>query len=160
MKTIKKWIFGLISFGLITFGAYKQSTNVLIIGLCSFAITLFLSSYLIKKIAFAFLKKELGDEVFKEVKNNVVEELKESAKISDEKLKPIYASSSTSGLAMATANIIRNENICSSCKKGELKEIPWEEKFNKFIEEKDLVGKPQIRKCDNCGVVLLQYDEV
>jgi len=60
---------------------------------------------------------------------------------------------------LPSADIIKIK--CSSCKNGEMQKIPWEDKFNKFIEVKgSVVTNKQAYKCDKCSHMFIQYDEI
>jgi predicted RNA-binding Zn-ribbon protein involved in translation (DUF1610 family) len=47
--------------------------------------------------------------------------------------------------------------VCPFCGNAKTKEIPWEEKFNKFPEGKESATKPQAYKCDKCGKEFIRY---
>lgn len=90
-------------------------------------------------------------------KLNLINDLtKEKITINEEDINKIYASGTPSNLAITTADII-SKKICPSCKNGEMKKIPWEEKFNKCLENKELSGEPQAYKCNKCGYGMIQY---
>lgn len=156
----KKCLFGLVCLLLIIFGAYKNYSLVLVIGIFSLAIILFFPIWIIKIGITAYLKKQYNIDLLKLTKDEVIKDLKKEFPIEVEEIYKINASPTTSTLAITTADIITSKKICSSCKKGEMKEIPWKENFNKFIDSKNLVGEPRVHKCDNCSNTIIQYDEV
>lgn len=157
---MKKCFLGLICLLLVAFGAYKNYPTILTVGIVTLAIILFFSIQVIRDALVAYLKKKYNIDLLKETKDDVIKDLSKEFTIKKEEKDKIYASPSTASLATVTADIITSKRICPSCRKGEMKEVSWEEKFNKFTEGKNLIGKPQASKCDSCGYAIIQYDEV
>ncbi|MFH1002484.1 MAG: hypothetical protein V1759_04480 [bacterium] len=157
---MKKYFLGLVCLLLIAFGAYKNYPVILIVGIFTLAIILFFPIEIIRDCMAVYLKKKYDIDVLQEIKDDVIKDLSRGFTIKEEEKNKIYASITTASLATVTADIIISKKICLFCKKAEMKEMPWEKDLDKFIESENLVGKPQVYKCDNCGYKFIQYDEV
>lgn len=134
------------------FSVVVDTYSILLIGLL--LLLPFIPS--LKKIKWGDFEADLLDKT----KLDVIKDLNKEFPINEEDINKIYASATTGSLASATADIMTSKKICPSCKNVEMKEIPWEEKFNKCLGNKELVNKPEAYKCDNCGYTIIQYDEV
>lgn len=154
---MKKCFLGLICLSLIAFGAYKNYPSILVIGIITLATILFFPIEIIRGAVAAYLKNKYSVDLLKETKDDIFKDLNKEFTIDEKEKDKIYAATTAGSLATATADIITSKKICPSCKKGEMKEIPWENKFNKSIEGKNLASKPQAYKCDNCGNMFIIY---
>lgn len=131
------------------------------VGIFTLAIILFFPIEIIRDGMAAYLKKKYNIDLLKEAKDDVIKDLTKDFMLLEEEKDKIYASATTGSLATATADIIINKKICSSCKKREMKEIPWREEFNRCIQgEHSEISNQHAYKCDNCGNMFIQYDEI
>ncbi|MFA5337762.1 MAG: hypothetical protein WC330_05480, partial [Candidatus Omnitrophota bacterium] len=85
------------------------------------AYSMILIGFLFSLIIIPSLKKIRCKEVeldLWEATNEIVDDLKKEFTIDSEDITKLYASPTTSTLALTTADIIKNKRICPSCKKG------------------------------------------
>lgn len=145
---------------ILTWGLYKLSCGVIIIGVIVIALALTLKYKRFIEICAKVLKGISGIDVVTDVAKEVADEVQETIPtVTEKEIKSIKTADSFKGITAATAQSFyeHSKKLCNNCGSSNLKQIEWTVHFDRVINQRGAFNKRAF-KCDVCGQIYFRYD--
>lgn len=152
MDFIKKTFLILIAIAIIIYGAVHNYWQQILLGVILLAMLLFVKGKILVHLITIYIKKQYGIDILEEVKQEVSSELIDKYPNLPKKfLENIDAANTLNAASTAVSQIILSEEKCPNCGSENISQIEWDQKFNKYIDEKEqLASDPLAFKCSVC----------